>query len=167
MLQGFKASNGVFRTKSLFYETNRSPETPVFTLKEYDHVVDGVEYPSLRRMYLEARDPSERTFAMKAFGSWDQWIKLQEAIWFIPHHKTWRGELAALLLADAIKTAYTIMEDPEASSASKLQASKLVASHSRGGDSKSRGRPSNKQPESNQHITSEEEADAERIGLVN
>jgi hypothetical protein len=117
--------NGKILTEALFWETNRDREAyaPLFTLKPVEHM----GCPSLKQIYLEHRDPTEYTFAMSVFGSWQHWEALTSLIWFKPHVEEWRSELAVLLKSEAARAALGVLSDPEAPSANKMQAARFVA----------------------------------------
>lgn len=130
--------NGKFLTESLFWETNRDRENnePLFTLKPAEHM----GYPSLKQLYLSYRDPTEYTFAMEVFGSWQHWEHLVSLSWFAPHAEEWRGELATLLRSEAARAALGVLSDPEAPAANKMQAARYITD--RGWEEKqTKGRP--------------------------
>lgn len=91
----WKTDQGVYYTKSLFYETVSSEDKPhvQYTLKQEDH--NG--YPSLRKLYLEEMDPTEYRFANKYLGGWDHFTKLKESDWFMEYLENWREELEVKL----------------------------------------------------------------------
>lgn len=101
----FKASNGVFYTKQLFFEMTEADKTNVlYTLKHEDHTYKGKTYPSLRRLYLELEDETEYAPATKLFGGWAHWKKLLETPWFLDYLSEIREELQVLLLSRSLKT---------------------------------------------------------------
>lgn len=92
MSSPYKNEQGVYYTKSLFFETIGNPaerDHVIYTLKADDH--NGLR--SLRRLYLEEMDPTEYRFANKYLGGWDHWKKFLEANWFKAHIDVWREEL--------------------------------------------------------------------------
>lgn len=98
-VNNFKNSTGSFYTKGLFYEmTLADKSTVVYTLKDEDHK----GYPSLYRLYLEARDPTEYTFANKYLGGWAHWANLCECSWFQPYLERWRLELELSIKAESL-----------------------------------------------------------------
>lgn len=121
----FKAANGRFLTEALFYETSRDRTAypPLFTLKPDEH--QGL--PSLKQIYLQHKDPTEYTFAMNVFGSWQHWELLTGLSWFGPHVEEWRKELAVLLQAEAAAAALGVLSDPEATASTKMQAARYIA----------------------------------------
>ena len=102
-------SRNLMRTTSLFWEArrDRSDEadfSPLFTLKNIDHMVDGVLYYSLKKIFLSYDHVSglEYDFAMDVFGSWEHWQKLLKSS--VRHEFTaWREELDIRNKATAIK----------------------------------------------------------------
>ena len=100
-----KDTQGRYKTLALFAETldprvAANGYEPVFTLKDHD-LDDGT--PSLKRLYLQAMDPSEFSFAEEVFGTYLHWQKLIECTWFQPYLEQWRKELDLKLQSEAIK----------------------------------------------------------------
>jgi hypothetical protein len=95
----FKNSTGNFYLKALFYEeTLEDKTTVVYTLKDEDHK----GYPSLYKLYLAERDPTEYRFANKYLGGWKHWQMLCEATWFAPYLARWRQELELSIKSEAL-----------------------------------------------------------------
>lgn len=95
----FRAANGNWFTKQLFFETTLSnKENVVYTLKYVDHL----GYPSLYRLYMEASDPTEYQFAITHLGGWPHWEELLENNWFKPYIAGWRRELEVKLKSMAL-----------------------------------------------------------------
>lgn len=100
----FKAPNGQFYTRQIFYEMNTADVSLVlYTLKDYDIEVDGRAIPSLSRLYIEAADVSEYDFALKYFGSWKHWKMISDANWFKEYITPMREELATKLMSLSVK----------------------------------------------------------------
>ena len=100
----FKAPNGQFYTRQIFYEMNTADVSLVlYTLKDYDIEVDGRAIPSLSRLYIEAADVSEYDFALKYFGSWKHWKMISNANWFKEYITPMREELATKLMSLSVK----------------------------------------------------------------
>lgn len=90
----FKNSSGRWLTKALFFE-HTLPETrehAVFTLKDENHIVDGVEYVSLKQAFLSCNDPTEYEFATKFLGGWSHWKEMCSTQIIAPHIEQWREE---------------------------------------------------------------------------
>lgn len=86
----YRASNGVYYTKQLFYEFADSDKSYVlYTLKDQDYM----GYPSLRRLYIEMDDQSEYQFANRYFAGWSHWKKLLRCPWFADYISEFREEL--------------------------------------------------------------------------
>lgn len=94
----WKTDQGVYFTKSLFYEMVQYSDKPnvVYTLKDQDHA----GYPSLKRLYLEEADPTEYRFAVNHLGGWEHWKKIRECEWFRPYLDSWREELELKLKSE-------------------------------------------------------------------
>lgn len=110
----FKAPNGQFYTRQIFYEMNTADVSLVlYTLKDYDIEVEvrlapeGLttvrSIPSLSRLYIEAADVSEYDFALKYFGSWKHWKMISDANWFKEYITPMREELATKLMSLSVK----------------------------------------------------------------
>jgi hypothetical protein len=96
----FRSPNGGRRyLKGLFFEMVLADKSTVsYTLKEHDH--EG--YPSLYRLYMEERDPTEHRFATKYLEGWSHWLELCECTWFKPHIDAWRLELSIMIQSQAL-----------------------------------------------------------------
>jgi hypothetical protein len=101
-------ANGRWITKGLFYEgyydgEDRGSEA-IFTIKDQDIIgPDGRKYISLKKLYLEAEDPTEYEFATKYLGGWEHWKQLAGGQWFEPILTEWRAELQVKLQSRALK----------------------------------------------------------------
>lgn len=101
----FKNAIGAYITQSLFFELAiAEKQYAVYTLKDADHEVDGVVYPSLRRLYLECNDPTEYVFATKYLWGWDHWQRLLGNKPIMDEVLKWRDELEVKLRAEAVKS---------------------------------------------------------------
>ena len=161
----FKDSMGRYRTQSLFRETSYAVSRavgypPLWTLKDED---PQDELPSLRRLYIDLRDPTGYAFAQAAFGSWKHWTKLKNLKWFQSHLEDWDVELEVALRSDGIRV---IQEEAE-SGKSKYSAAKWLAES--GYNARKAGRPSKEDVERELKIATrldqEVGDDAERLGL--
>ena len=79
--EDFKNESGVVRTKSLFHEYSYDDTSSVvFTLKDTGYALpSGRELLPISRLFVEStvQDPTEYTFAMEVFGSWEAWDKIR------------------------------------------------------------------------------------------
>lgn len=108
------AANGRY-LKGLFYETTGADKASVsYTLKDWDHVVGDVTYPSLYRLYLSTEDLTEYEFANLHLDGWEHWEMLTSSTWFKPYVERWRKELSLKIKARALNRLKS-----EASSSSK------------------------------------------------
>lgn len=73
-----------------------------YTLKDWDHTIDDVTYPSLYRLYLEMEDLTEYNFAHTHLDGWEHWEMLCRCTWFIPFVERWRKELTLKIQARAL-----------------------------------------------------------------
>lgn len=121
----FKDTTGRWRTKSLFLETNDNEKKygSIFTLRDED--TDG--RISMRRIYLEANDPTEYLAAKNLFGSVDCWNNLCKTQWFKPHLARWRGELHSRIKSRAIHRIEEAAHGPTDVTAQQLNAAKWLA----------------------------------------
>lgn len=92
-MPNFRNSSNQRLTKSLFFEESEDRSLVVYTLKDSDHTVDGVTYPSLYRLFMEADDLTEYSFAVSHLDGWEHWQMLCNSNWFRPYAKRWREEL--------------------------------------------------------------------------
>lgn len=96
------STNGRY-LKGLFFETTGADKASVsYTLKDWDHTVDGVVYPSLYRLYIEQEDLTEYEFANAHLDGWEHWEMLNSTSWFKPYVDRWRKELSLKLKARAL-----------------------------------------------------------------
>lgn len=160
----FKDKTGRYRTQSLFrefYIKNEGLEA-IYTLREEDTQGD---LPSLKALYLEIGDPTEYAFAIEAFGSWKQWLKIKASSAIQPWIEDWPMELEVKLRSDGIKG---VIQEAKAGK-SKFPAAKALAEGFWNKESSKRGRPSKEEIARERKIAAklDEEftADAERIGL--
>lgn len=145
MLERSKAvdSMGKFLTQSLFLELGYG-ETAIYTLKDYDHELDGKTYPSLKRLYLEMEDPLEYTFASEHLLGWKHWQRMCENKAIRKHIDEWRDELELKLRSRAFKQTQSL------ASSGTFQAAKWIAD--RGWTQKTAGRPTKAEVEREKKI---------------
>lgn len=95
----FKGTSGRRYLKGLFFETTLADKSSVlYTLKEKDH--EG--YPSLYRLYMECKDPTEYRFATTYLDGWSHWEELCQCTWFQPHLEQWRRELEIRMKSECL-----------------------------------------------------------------
>lgn len=165
-----KDDSGRYRTQSLFWELRYGTEEklpPIFTLKSEDLEKDGVNYISLKKIYMSYDHvPNfEYEFALAVFNSWDHWQRLANDSHpkIKSEIKAWREELDIKLKAEGLKALIYASKDNDAKG---VQAAKYLAE--KGYDTK-RGRPSKEEIERQRKIEAnvkkELTDDMERIGL--
>lgn len=120
----FKNINGVLFTKDLFYETARTRDNSMYTLKDEDHTVDGRTYISLYRRYMDIADITEYTFAIECLHSWEHWKLLAGSTWFQPYAAKWREELEVSQRSAALAN---IMKASKGQTRDAFIASKYIA----------------------------------------
>jgi hypothetical protein len=98
----FRTSNNQRLLKGLFFETSDNRDYVVYTLKDRDHTVGEVTYPSLYRLYLETEDLTEYQFAVSYLDSWEHWQMLKSCTWFKPYAKRWKEELETKVMSRAL-----------------------------------------------------------------
>ena len=160
----FKNTQGQWLTKSLFVEWNMShlvSSDPLFSIKSYDHEKDGVEYPSLKKLYLSFSDPTEYEFAEKVLGGWEHWTRMLSSPEIAAMVEEWREELEVKLRSEAIGHLQALARGDKGMAAAKYLAE-------RGWESK-RGRPSKEEVERQKRvhagISKTVSDDAERLGI--
>ena len=162
-----KDDQGRWRTRSIFFETSepglREQYPPLYTLKDEPHTIYGVTYPSARQIYLEERDLTEYSAAMKLLGSWRHWKWLCSVQWFQEYIQEWRDELEVILRSEAIRG---IAKDASSESRTRITSAKWMAEKGWAKDDK-RGRPSKKKIEKeakiHNRIAEELDDDIERM----
>lgn len=157
----FKNDQGVWYIRALFIETAIDKSTALYTLKDEDY--EG--YPSLYRLFMEANDPEEYSFAVQHLGGWQHWKVLRESPWFRQYYDQWREELEVRFRSQAVAK---IIKTAEGNTKDTLAAAKYVAE--KGWDKTkpaSKGRPSKEAIKKAAHDiaanTNRLEADLERI----
>ena len=163
MLRTTKSNDGQYLTLALFWEHRHENYDATFTTKEQDIERDGVTYYSLRKLYLEWKDPTEYLFATEVIGSWDHWQKICKSYALKPEIQKWRAELEIKLRAESIKAIRQTAteEGSKGTAAAKYMAEK--------GWEKRAGRPSKAEIERQKKIyagiSDQIEDDAERLGI--
>jgi len=159
-----KDKDGRWRTASLFIERRVDAYDPLWTLKDDDVEVDGVKYPSLKKVYFsfDHTPGLEYEFAMETFKSWDHWTKLCGSQ-LRDVFSEWRDELDIKLKAEAIRT---IIRTTNEGGAAAANAAKYLAEK---GYANKRGRPAKEEVTRERKIAAgvekELEDDLERIQL--
>lgn len=161
MTPQYKASNGTWRTGSLFWERAMPSDTPVFTLYEKR---EG--YISARDTFVALEDPTGYKWALEYLGDWEHFQKLMKAPWFVDAFNSWNEQLHIKLKSEAISK---IKEIGEGSGNNALAAQKYLAEKGWEKAENKRGRPTRAELKGELKrqaaILSDEDVDAERIGL--
>ena len=134
----YRAGNGVYLLKSLFFETAVDKSNCVYTLKNEDHTVDGVLYPSLYRRYMAEKDVTEFIFANNHLAGWEHWEKLCRCEWFQDYLARWRKEVTLSVKSEALQK---ILQKSNSNAKDALMAQKFIVT---GGwdTTPTKGRPS-------------------------
>lgn len=160
-LPDLRDSTGRLRTASLFVETIQKDQlaagfVPLYTLR------GKTGYEDLHDVYMQESDPTEYNFALRAFGSWEHFRKMEGLNWFMAHLRIWRDELEVKLRSQGIR---------ELTKASKkgtrgISAAKYLAEK---GWEKKRGRPSKDEVERERRLQAamEEELQGDAARLLN
>jgi hypothetical protein len=120
-------------TQSLFLEIGYS-DMAVYTLKDDHYTYNDKVYPSLKRLYLEAADPTEYEFANKFLLGWRHWKRLCENKQIRKHIDEWREELEMKLRCQGVKAMLMSAQS------GNYQAAKWMSD--RGWEARGAGRPS-------------------------
>lgn len=128
----FKDKLNRHRTLSLFFEYRAKGIEPMFVLSDRDRVIDGVEYKSLKRLYLQERDIKEYTFATKYLDNWEQWNKLLSNKIIREHIDNWRNELELMIESESLQALYqtATLEGAKGTTAAKYLVEKGYAKKS-------------------------------------
>lgn len=111
----FKNNTGQHYLRPLFYEYDLASEKSIaiYTLKDNDYTINGVTYPSLRRLYVNTGDLSEYRFAVSCLDGWSHWKKIRNANWFQPYYQDWREELEVSVMSQALLAVRLKADNPE------------------------------------------------------
>lgn len=102
-LTDLKDKTGKWKVGSLFYEYRLKGVVPYWTVKDQDITVDGVVYPSLKKTYLDCEDPTDYTFAMEVFNSWQLWERVRKSRLLQERMiNSWRDELNVRLMSKGV-----------------------------------------------------------------
>lgn len=107
---------GRFITQGLFYEYRVEGINPLYSIKEFDFILEGKTYPSLKKLYLELEDTTEYEFANTYFYNWEHWQRIQKNKLFAPLVANCREELEMKIRARALKTLIRVASAVDASS---------------------------------------------------
>lgn len=103
-------------TVAMFVEFNRDkqaePEVIFTTKDQHQKNDDGKIFYSLKKLYIEDRDPTEILFANKYFVNWDHWTRVCNSFHIKPAIISAREELALILKAEAYAKILAIANDP-------------------------------------------------------
>ena len=129
-------NQGRMRTLSLFLEEGYNKDA-IFTTKPEDYTYKGKKYISLKKLYLEAEDPTEYLFATEYLLGWPHMVKMRGNKKLAAMFDEWQVESEVRLRALGIKG----IIDLSMSDGGSYQASKFVAEG--GWVKKGVGRPTN------------------------
>lgn len=136
----FKDEKGRYITQGLFLELGYKTDLAVFTLDGQDKLYKGKTYPSLKKCYIEMRDPIGYNFANEFLYDWRHWTRIKANKILSEHVIDWEEELALALRSDGIQTIITAALD-----ANSYQAGKWLSD--RGWSERKAGRPSKEEIE--------------------
>ena len=160
----FKDSIGRWRTKSLFYEINEyrvDPET-LFTITEADKEINGKKLLSMRKLFVEAEDPTGYVIANEYLGGYAHWEALCKSS-IKGEIEKWKIELEVKLRCLGLKTTISAAKN------GNFNASKFLAE--KGWDKRIAGRPSSedvaRETKVQAKLYSEVENDLARMEMMN
>lgn len=147
----WKDSTGRWLTTGLIWEIAISgKENVMFTIKDEPITVEingkKRKLKSLKKMYMECRDPTEYTFATKCLGGWQHWKRLCSSRHFKPIVEEWREELEVMLKSEGIKAMAALANENDRIAAKWLA--------EKGWVEKAKGRPSKVEKEKEARIDS-------------
>ena len=124
----------------------------------------GVTYPSLKKLFLAAEDPTEYIFAKQHLLGWEHWIKLNGNAKLKDHFDRWRFELEIAIRAASIQNIMEASADTEKG----FQANKWLAD--KGWSKRGAGRPSkeeiDKEEAIKKKIQNDFDEDLKRLRIV-
>lgn len=88
-----------------------------------DIEVDGHKLLSLRKAYIESRDPQEGIFASRYFYSYAHWMAVSELLNLREEVSEWRRELEMILKSEALKI---IVREAEEDGKNSYEANKFL-----------------------------------------
>lgn len=117
----FRDSQGRLLSSKLFYErTSPDKRDKIrYTLKDQDH--EGCL--SLYRLYLDANDPTEYSFANDHFESYEHWLLITKQDWFKPYLQRFRRDLETKVRSIALRA---IMREAQSGSKNAFTANKFL-----------------------------------------
>jgi len=142
-MKNFKATNGKYYTKQLFWEEwinlpiDLRIIEPSFSLYK-----DKPNLINFGKKYVEHRDPTGYAVAQELLGDYNLWTALMNCRWFVAAKEVWDRELDAALASEAMAMIRLLLK--EGLPAQQLAAAKYLANKEyRKDKSASKGRPSN------------------------
>jgi hypothetical protein len=123
MSLALKSDQGVRYLRGLFFEMADGRENVPYTLKDQDHSYNGKDYISLYRLYMEANDPTEYTFAINHLDGWEHWEMLKKCTWFTPYADRWARELEIRTRSQAL---HRLRAEAQSNSKNAFAANKLL-----------------------------------------
>lgn len=158
--------NGHYKTQSIFLETSLNDQSGVLmTLKDAPVEVNGALIPSLRILYMEDRDPTGFTTAIRVFGSWEHWRRCKSNTMINKYLLRYEDELDVSIRSGVIKELInTAMEE----GGRGTTAAKYIAE--RGWDKRKAGAPTKEEKDRelkvNSLVIDEVQEDLVRLGLT-
>ena len=148
----FKDSKGRYIVQGLFLEDRYDQEFSVYTFDGEDKEYKGTLYPSLKRLYLQHKDPLEYSFATTYLYDWDHWQRLCRNKIISLHIEKWREELRLMLVSEGVFSIINLATEKDS-----YQAAKYLADM--GWDKSGRGRPSKEEIEGELKKRADKEAE--------
>lgn len=162
-------SVGHSRIKSLFLELSYdNSQFHLFTLKDDDVVYKDKKLLSIKRLYLQyvPEDPTEYTFAMAVFGTWDLWDTIRRNSQVRRYYNKWKEEAEVKIKSEAIRS---IAEEMKQGGKSSFTAAKLLLERGWIEKVSPHDRKTNKQKREEEALDRQAmqmlSKDAERLGL--
>ena len=156
-------SQGRMITQSLFLEIGYNTEYALFTLSDNDKTYKGKLYPSLKRLYVQQRDPTEYSFANKWLLGWKHWLRIKDNQSIAPYLKDWKEELEVAIASDAVMNIMDLSLEDKG-----FQANKWLVD--RGWDKLRPGRPTKAEKKERdrfkKRLDDEVAADTARMGKI-
>ena len=131
----FKDDKGRYITQGLFLELGYKTDLAYYTLDGEDKTYNGKVYKSLKKLFIEMRDPTGYIFANEYLFDWNHWKRIKNNSILKAHVNDWEEELELAITSDGIQTIIAAALD-----SNSYQAGKWLAD--RGYAVKKVGRPS-------------------------
>lgn len=133
----YRSASGKLLVRELFWEISLNKDYALYSLSRQDKERQGKVYPSIYRLFIEANDPEEYTFANTYFDSWDHWKQVRSSYAIKDHYASMREDLETKFRSEAVAA---IIKASKGTGPQAVSAAKYIAE--KGWEKATKGRPS-------------------------